>query len=204
MHLYYKPGACSMAAHIILNEAGAAYTTDKVDTEKGMTEAGVTYAEVNPRGYVPALRIESGDVITENVALLQYLGDQFADHAFVPPAGSFERIRLQEVLSFLSSELHKAFSPFFSGRTLDAPEKEAATRQLHKKITQFDAMMPANAPFVLGDRFTVADAYAFVILNWTNFIGVSLAERPQLAAYLDRIGARPAVQQTLQEEGLAA
>lgn len=204
MQLFYKPGACSMAAHIILNEVDADHTVEKVDTENGVTENGATYAEVNPRGYVPALRLEGGDIITENTAVLQYLGDRFADQALVPPHGSLERVRLQEVLSFLSSELHVAFSPFFSGVEMTAGIKQAATERLTRKIAQFETLMPADASFVLGDRFTVADAYAFVILNWSNFIGVSLTPWPRLGAYLARVGTRPAVQKTLQQEGLAA
>lgn len=204
MQLFYKPGACSMAAHIILNEAGADHTLEKVDTDKGMTESGLTYREVNPRGYVPALRLDDGDIITENAAVLQFLGDRFADLALVPAAGTIDRVRLQEVLSFLSSELHIAFGPFFSGQEMPDEKKQATTDRLTRKIAQFDGLMPGDAPFVLGDTFTVADAYAFVILNWTNFIGVPLSPWPKLEAYMTRIGARPAVQQTLQQEGLAA
>lgn len=204
MQLFYKPGACSMAAHIILNEADAVHTLEKVDTANGVTETGLTYADVNPRGYVPALRLEAGDVITENAAVLQFLGDHFADRALVPAAGTIERVRLQEILSFLSSELHVAFSPFFSGRGMTEDKKQAVTERLTRKIAQFDGIMAGAKPYVLGDRFTVADAYAFVILNWTSFIGVSLDSWPNLQAYLERIRSRPAVQRTLQEEGLAA
>ncbi len=204
MHLYYKPGACSMAAHMILNEVGADHTRESVDTQKGLTESGQDYSKVNPRGYVPALRLASGDVITENAAVLQYLGDQFPEHALVPAVGTMERVRLQEVLSFLSSELHRAFSPFFSGREMSEEEKTTATAQLDRKIGQFEAMLSQTGPYILGDRLSVADLYAFVILNWTNFIGVSLAGRPLLVAFMERIAARDAVVQTLKEEGLAA
>ncbi|MEO3413747.1 glutathione binding-like protein [Roseovarius sp. CAU 1744] len=204
MHLFYKPGACSMAAHIILNEVDVAHTVEKVDTEKGVTETGLTYAEVNPRGYVPALRLEGGEVITENAAVLQYLGDQFGEHLLVPAAGTIDRVRLQETLSFLSAELHNAFGPFFSGKDMSEGQKQAATDKVKRKIAQFGAMLPQETPFVLGDRFTVADAYAFVILNWANFTGISLASWPRLEAYMARIGARPAVQKTLKQEGLAA
>lgn len=204
MHLFYKPGACSMAAHIILNETGTAHTVEKVDTEQGVTESGLRFADVNPRGYVPALRLDGGDVITENVAVLEYLGDQLAGHDLIPAAGTIDRAHLVEMLSFLSSELHKAFSPFFSGKEMSDAQKASVTERLTAKIAQFDALVPGDAPFVLGDRFTVADAYAFVILNWSNFIGVSLKPWPKLEAFLARVAARPAVQQTLQQEGLAA
>ncbi len=204
MKLYYKPGACSMAAHIILNEVSAPHSLEKVDTGAGITDAGQAYSDINPRGYVPALRLEDGDVITENSAVLQFLGDHFADHALIPKAGTKERLRLQEVLSFLSSELHVAFSPFFTKPEMNEERKQSATQKLTRKIGEFDALLPDAAPFILGDGFSVADAYAFVILNWTNFIGVSLDPWPKLVEFQARIGKRPAVMQTLQEEGLAA
>lgn len=204
MQLFYKPGACSMAAHIILNETGASYATEKVDTDNGVTETGQAYAKINPRGYVPALQLENGDIITENVAVLQYLGDHFADHGLVPEGGTVDRARLFEMLSFLSSELHKGFSPFFSGKELSDAEKASVMERLTARITQFDAMMPSDAPFLLGDRFSVADAYAFVILNWSNFTGVSLSPWPRIEAFMARVAARPAVQTTLEQEGLAA
>ncbi len=204
MQLFYKPGACSMAAHIILNEVGADHSVEKVDTDQGVTETGLTYADVNPRGYVPALSLEGGDIITENAAVLQYLGDRYADQALIPAAGTIDGVRLQETLSFLSSELHVAFNPFFSGQALSDDKEQTLTGRLTRKIAQFDALMPKDAPFILGDRFSVADAYAFVILNWTNFIGVSLSPWPRLEAYMTRIATRPAVQRTMQQEGLAA
>lgn len=204
MHLYYKPGACSMAAHIVLNEVGAAHTRERVDTAKGLTESGADYAAINPRGYVPALRLGSGEVITENAAILQYLGDQFPEHALVPQAGTMARLRLQEALSFLSGELHKAFSPFFSGHEMTEAERAEAMGKLARRLGQFEAMLARTGPYVLGEQLTVADALAFVILNWTHFIGVSLADWPLLAQYTARMGARAAVRQALKEEGLAA
>ncbi|MGX1498307.1 glutathione S-transferase [Labrenzia sp. MBR-25] len=204
MKLFYKPGACSMAAHLILNEAGATYSLEKVDTSAGLTETGATYAQTNPRGYVPALRFENGDVLTENVAILHWLGEQYPDFASDSAGKPLDRFRVLELLSFLSSELHNAFSPFFSGREFS--DAEAAERQakLKTRLGQFDALLAKGGDYLLGDTFSVADAYAFVILNWTNFIGVSLGDWPETAAYVERIRARPAAQKTLQEEGLAA
>jgi glutathione S-transferase len=203
MHLFYKPGACSMAAHIVLNEVGAEFTRESVDTAKGLTESGADYAAINPRGYVPALRLADGTVITENAAILQYLGDQFPRHALVPAAGGLERVRLQEALSFLTSELHKAFGPFFSGREMTGAERERAVAALGRRIGQFATMLDGG-DYLVGARLTVADFLAFVILNWSNFIGVSLADWPVVEGYMARIAARPSVQQTLRAEGLAA
>lgn len=204
MKLFYKPGACSMAAHLILNEAGATYSLEKVDTSAGLTETGAAYDETNPRGYVPALRFENGDVLTENVAILHWLGEQYPDFSSDSAGKPLDRFRVLELLSFLSSELHNAFSPFFSGREFS--DAEAAERQakLKTRLGQFDALLAKGGDYLLGDAFSVADAYAFVILNWTNFIGVSLGDWPETAAYVEHIRARPAAQKTLQEEGLAA
>ena len=204
MKLFYKPGACSMAAHLILNEAGATYSLEKVDTSAGLTETGAVYDETNPRGYVPALRFENGDVLTENVAILHWLGEQYPDFASDSAGRPLDRFRVLELLSFLSSELHKGFSPFFSGKEFSEADAADNLAKLKIRLGQFDALLAKGGNYLLGDSFSVADAYAFVILNWTNFIGVSLGEWPKTAAYVERIRARPAAQKTLQEEGLAA
>jgi glutathione S-transferase len=204
MKLFYKPGACSMAAHLILNEAGATYSLEKVDTSAGLTETGAVYDETNPRGYVPALRFENGDVLTENVAILHWLGEQYPDFASDSVGKPLDRFRVLELLSFLSSELHKGFSPFFSGKEFSEADAADNLAKLKIRLGQFDALLAKGGDYLLGDSFSVADAYAFVILNWTNFIGVSLGDWPKTAAYVERIRARPAAQKTLQEEGLAA
>jgi glutathione S-transferase len=200
--LYFSPGACSMAAHIVLIEAGGAYALERTDTKSGRTESGADYAAVNPRGYVPALQLEDGTVITENLAILQFLADQHPTKKLAPPPGGMARVRSQESLSFLSSELHKAFSPFFSGRELSPVEKDAAAKKLNRAIGHFEAMLADGWANLGGEDFSIADAYAFVILNWTNFIGVSLEPWPRTRAFVQRIGARPAVQRALREEGL--
>lgn len=202
MKLFYSPGACSMAAHIVLNEAGAAYTMEKTDTKAGRTESGADYGAINPRGYVPALKLADETVITENIAVLQYLADCYPEKRLAPQSGTMARLRLQESLSFLSSELHKAFSPFFNGKELASAEQDAALTKLNRVISQFDAMLGDGQARFNGEAFSVADAYAFVILNWTNFIGVSLEPWPRTRAYVERIAARPSVQQALREEGL--
>ncbi|WP_269583553.1 glutathione binding-like protein [Roseibium sp. Sym1] len=204
MKLFYKPGACSMAAHILLNEAGADYSLEKVDTGAGLTETGASYSTTNPRGYVPALQFDNGDVLTENVAILHWLGEQFPGIASNSDGQPLDRFRLLELLSFLSSELHKAFSPYFSGKDFSDAEKAEHLDKLNAKFGQFDALLEKGGDYLLGDTFSVADAYAFVILNWTNFIGVSLEGWPRVKTYVARISARPATQKTLTEEGLAA
>lgn len=203
MKLFYKSGACSMAAHILLNEAGASYSLEKVDTEKGLTETGKAYADVNPRGYVPALQLPDGNTLTENVAVLHWLSENFPTLA----AGqdqSLDKFRTLELLSFVSSELHKGFSPYFSGKSFSEERQAENMKKLRAKITQFEQLLADESDFLLGDRFTVTDAYAFVVLNWANFLNISLADWPKTEAYVARIMARPATQQTLREEGLAA
>ena len=204
MKLFYKPGACSMAAHLLLNEAGVSYSLEKVDTDAGLTETGATYADTNPRGYVPALEFSSGDVLTENVAILHWLGEQHPGLSADSAGKPLDRFRTLELLSFLSSELHKAFSPYFSGKDFSEDQALENRKKLDAKIGQFDALLKKGGDHLLGDTFSVADAYAFVILNWSNFIGVSLDAWPDTKAYLERIASRPATRKTLEEEGLAA
>lgn len=204
MKLFYKPGACSMAAHLLLNEAGASYSLEKVDTDAGLTETGAAYADTNPRGYVPALEFASGDVLTENVAILHWLGEQHPELSSDSTGRPLDRFRTLELLSFLSSELHKGFSPYFSGKTFSEDQARENRKKLDAKLGHFDALLNKGGDYLLGDTFSVADAYAFVILNWSNFIGVSLDAWPDTRAYLERIAKRPATRKTLEEEGLAA
>jgi len=204
MKLFYKPGACSMAAHLLLNEVGASYSLEKVDTDAGLTETGASYANTNPRGYVPALEFASGDILTENVAVLHWLGEQHPGLSSDSTGKPLDRFRVLELLSFLSAELHKAFSPYFSGKDLSEDEAKQVRNKLDATISQFDVLLKQNGSYLLGDTFSVVDAYAFVILNWSNFIGVPLDAWPDTKAYVERIANRPATLQTLQEEGLAA
>jgi len=153
---------------------------------------------------VPALKLDDGAVLTENVAILHWIGEQFPDVAPGNDNQPLQRYRQLELLSFLSSELHKAFSPYFSGKTFSESEQAANRKKLDAKLGQFENLLESTSPFLLGTTFSVVDAYAFVILNWTNFIGVSLDGWPQTKAYVARIGARPSTRKTLAEEGLAA
>jgi glutathione S-transferase len=203
MKLYYKPGACSLSSRIVLTELDLPFEAVKVDTAAGLTETGEDFRTVNPRGYVPALRIDSDTVLTENAAILQYLADTRPEALLAPAAGSIERVRLQEWLSFISSELHVAFGPFFSGRA-DGDARQPALARLERRIGDVEQALGDGRDHLLGDRFSVADAYLFVVLNWTRFIGVDLKPWPQVAAFMDRVGQRPAVRSALIAEGLLA
>ncbi len=202
MRLYFKPGACSLSSRITMTELGLPFEAVQVDTAAGKTETGADYRAINPRGYVPALEIAPGTVITENPAILQYLADSHPAAQLAPPAGTLERARLQEWLNFTSSELHKAFSPYFGGRALEGAEKERAEAQLARRIGDVAQALSDGRIFILGESFTVADAYLFVVLNWTNFIGVSLDRWPVVASYFARVASRPAVRSAMLAEGL--
>lgn len=201
MKLYYKPGACSLASHILLNEIAADFSLEKVDTSAGKTETGASYADINPNGYVPALSLPTGEVVTENPAVLQYIGDLVPDSGLAPRAGTLQRTRLYELLNFLSSERHVAFGPFFSGQELTPAEREATERQVAKRTSFIENKLDGST-YLLGETFTVADAYAFVILNWSNFVGIDLSAWPRIQAFMDRVQARPSVQKSLKAEGL--
>jgi glutathione S-transferase len=202
MKLYYKPGACSMASHIILNELGVAFDLDKTDTEAGRTEAGDDFRQISPNGYVPALVTNGGDIVTENPAVLQYLADQAPDAGLAPAHGTLARTRLQELLNFVSSELHKSFGPFFSGVEMDDARREKAEAGVQRRAAYIESRLADGRDFLLGDTFTVADAYAFVVLNWAGFVGVNLDGHPKTQAYVARIAARPASIKAMIAEGL--
>lgn len=202
MKLHYKPGSCSMASHIILNELGISFELDKTDTDAGTTEAGEDFRKISPNGYVPALVTDDGEIITENPAVLQYLADQSPDAGLAPPSGSLARTRLQESLNFVSSELHKSFGPFFSGAELDDSARKKAEAGVGRHAAHVERSLEDDRAFLLGDTFTVADAYAFVVLNWAGFVGVSLDAHPKTQAYVARIAARPASIKAMVVEGL--
>lgn len=202
MRLYFKTGACSLSVRIALNELGISHDSVQVNTATGLTEVGENYQSINPKGYVPALKLDNGNVITENPAVLQYLADLKPAAGLAPANGTIERVHLQEWLNFIASELHKSFSPYFSGRDLEPGEKERVEANLFRRISDIERVLSDNRSFILGDAFTVADAYLFVVLNWTNFIGIDLARWPHAAAYMKNIAVRPSVHQALMFEGL--
>lgn len=201
MKLYYKPGACSLASHIVLRETGADFEIEKVDTAAQKTASGADFGAINPKGYVPALRLDDGAVLTEGAALLQYLADRAPEAGLAPAAGSFERVRLQEHLTFVSSELHKAFSPLF-GDGLSDEARQAAVAKVARRLDNIEALLADGRAFLMGDDFTVADAYLFVVANWANFTGIDLGRWPNVEAFVARVAARPAVQAAMVAEGL--
>ena len=200
MKLYYASGACSLSPHIVAREAGIAIDTVKVDLTTKKTEDGQDFLLLNPKGYVPALCLDNGQILTEGPAIVQYLADQKPASRLAPSAGTMERYRLQEWLSFLGTELHKSFSPLFNQASAD-DAKRAAKENITKRFTYLDQKL-AGSKYLMGETFTVADAYAFTIVNWANLVGIDLKPYPNLSAYLGRIGARPKVQEALKAEGL--
>lgn len=201
MKLYYSPAYCSQAVHIALREAGIAADLLKVDTVAGRVEGGRDYRQVNPRGYVPLLELDDGSRHTEVAALLQYVGDLAPASGLMPPAGSRERFEVLQWLSFVSSELHKVFSPWlFHKETADTTRK-ACKDKLALRFADLEARLQGR-DWLVGDGFTVADAYCFPVVSWAPMLGMSLAAYPKLAAYLERIKARPQVRAALQAEGL--
>jgi glutathione S-transferase len=203
MKLYYSPGACSLASHITLREAGAAFDLEKVDVKQKKTEHDADFWAINPKGYVPALALDSGEVLTEGAAILQYIADQHPAAGLAPAAGTLARARLQEQLNFVASELHKAFTPLFNPATSDA-EKAAGKQRVEQRLGLIEKQVADGRSFLLGESFSVADAYLFVVAGWTKHFGIDLAAWPQVAALCQRVAARKSVQAALQAEGLAA
>ena len=201
MKLFYKPGACSLAAHIMLHEVGAAFDIEAVDTAAGRTESGRDYRQINANGYVPSLETDSGDHLTEGVAVLQYIADNNPDRAYAPALGSVERARLQQFLNFAATELHKAWSPLFASGSSDT-EKAAAEAKVAAKFDYLESVLSDGREFLVADRFSVADAYMFVLANWAGFKSIDLAPWPRLADYVARIASRPATQSAFAAEGL--
>jgi glutathione S-transferase len=199
MKLYYAPGACSMAPHIALREANIAFDLVKTDIRAKKLENGSNYLEVNPKGSVPAIQFDDGTVLTENAAILQYVGDQAPESGLFPRLGDFERYRVLEWLNYIATELHKGFGPLWNPGTPDE-QKEATRRLIGAKFDYVQGRL-GDGPYLLGDRFTLPDAYLFVVLNWTRIHQIDLARWPGLAAYQQRVAQRPAVAETLGAEG---
>jgi glutathione S-transferase len=200
MKLYYSPGACSLAPHIVAREAGLPLDLEKIDLANRTTASGRSYLEVNPKGYVPALQVQDGTVMTEVSALIQYLADQAPQAGLIPAAGTPERYKVLEWIGFIATEIHKGFGPLWNPTTPDAV-KQATKERLFQRFAYVDQQLDGRS-YLTGERFTVADVYLFVVVNWTNFHGLSLGDYKNLAAFMERVAARPKVQDALQAEGL--
>lgn len=199
MKLYYTPGACSMAVNIALHEAGQKFDLVKVDLRQHKTESGEDYYKINPKGYVPALQLDSGEILTEDAVLLQYVADQKPESGLAPRAGTLERYRLMEWLNFISSEIHKTLGALFNpGITPEWKEDRIA---LFGRRCDYLVKTLGNKPYLM-DKFTIADAYLFTILGWANYFKLDMGQWPALKQYADRIAARPAVQEAMKAEGL--
>lgn len=200
MKLYYVPGTCSMASHIVVRELGLDVDMHKVDFATKQTEQGEDFDAVNPKGYVPALVLDDGETLTEGAAILQYLGDQKPETGLTPEYDSMARYRLQEWLTFISSELHKGMAPLFNPHIADGDRAFI----VDKVKGRFGVLAGAvdDSTFLLGDQFTVADAYALVMLRWTDMFQIDLSDMPALGTYREALSARPAVQAAVEAEGL--
>ncbi|MEO1328995.1 MAG: glutathione transferase GstA [Pseudomonadota bacterium] len=201
MKLYYKAGACSLASHIALHETGVSFEIEAVDTAVGTTASGADYRKINPKGYVPALALDDGAVLTENPAVLQFIADRRPEAKLAPEARTFDRARLNEALNWTSSELHKAFSPLFDAAASDAMREDARTA-VARKFDLIEAQLSDGREWLVAGEFSVADAYLFTVANWANFTGIDLARWPRLAAFVSRVATRPAAQKALRAEGL--
>jgi len=197
MKLYISPGACSMASNIALHEAGIQFELSKVDKRTKRAD-GVDFVTINPKGYVPALRLDDGQVLTENVVVLQYIADLSPAAKLAPAAGTMERYRLQEWLSFINSELHKSFTPLFSSEATE-DMKTYSRNNLAKRLAYLEGAL-GDKKYLMGDQFTIADAYLFTVLGWGSHVGVDLG--PKLKSYVDRVRARPHVIEAMTAEGL--
>ncbi len=200
MKLYYFPGACSLSPHIVLLEAGLPFSMVKIDSKTKKTESGADYLAMNSKGAVPALQLDDGRVLTEGPAVVQYLADLKPESGLAPRAGTFERYQLMEILNYITSEVHKTFSPLFNPAS-SAEVKETAVTNLGKKFDWLSGFL-GKKPFLLGNTFTVADAYLFTVLNWTGHVKIDLGKWPILADFKARVAQRPKVIEAMKAEGL--
>jgi glutathione S-transferase len=199
MKLYYKPGACSLSAHIVLREAGLPFDLAKVDLVTKTLDDGSDFRAVNPKGQVPTLAlddgVDGGGILTEGAVIVQYVADKAPDSGLIPPAGTMERYRVQELLNFIGSELHKGAVPLFRMMTdvVSDSYREFSAKVLDGKLAVLNRQLEGKT-YLTGDAFTVADAYAYTVLSWMPRIGFDLSPFPNLVAFAERVAARPAVQ----------
>jgi glutathione S-transferase len=201
MKLYYSPGACSLAPHIVLRELGKKFELEKVDLGAKKTDGGKDFYKINGKGYVPTLEIKKGEVLTEVSIILQYLADKAKATKLLPKAGTMNRYRAMETLNFISSELHKGIGGLFNKAMPDEGRK-VITDRVKVRLDYLDKLLAKNK-FTLGKSFSIADAYAFTVLNWGQWVGIDVKQWKNIGAYMERVAARPAVQAALKAEGLA-
>ena len=200
MKLYYSPGACSLSPHIALREAGLAFQPVLANLKKHELSDGSDYYGINPKGYVPLLELDNGQRLSEGPAIVQYIADQAPDKKLAPPNGTMERYRLMEWLNFITSELHKGFSPLFHPAMPDEAKALARTK-LGERLAWVNAQLEGKS-YLMGEQFTVADAYLYTVAGWGKHVGVDISGMATLGAYMARVTARPAVQEALKAEGL--
>jgi glutathione S-transferase len=200
MKLYYAPAACSLAPHIVLREAGLPFTLEKVDTARHRTADGGDFYALNPKGQVPLLELSDGTRLTEGPVIAQFIADRAEAMSLMPAAGTVERYRVMEWQNYITSELHKSFTPLFHN-DVDANAKQALAAVLRKKLEWLDGQL-AGRDYLTGDTFTAADAYLFVVLGWAAFVKLDIADLAHLQAFIARVAARPAVRDAMQAEGL--
>jgi glutathione S-transferase len=200
MKLYYSPGACSMAPHIVAREAGHTFDLEKVDIPTKKTADGGDYWKVNPKGYVPALMLDDGQVITEVGVICQYLADQKPESSLVPAFGTIARYHQMEALNFAATEIHKQIGALFNPKM--TPEmKEVQIGTIERRFNALEKMLDGK-PYIMGDRFSAADAYLFTVLNWTKVHKIDVSKWPNIKAFMNRVAERPKVQETMKAEGL--
>jgi glutathione S-transferase len=202
MKLYYSNGACSLAPHIALREAGLPFELVRASAKTHKLDDGTDFHTINSKGYVPVLELDDGERLTEAPVVLQYIADLAPEAKLAPPFGTLERYRLMEWLNFITSELHKSFSPLFHTESSEE-EKTAARKNIAKQLGWVDQQLAVPGhDLLMGSHFTVADAYLFVVANWTQWVKVDMQPYPRLVAFMDRVRERPAVQAAMKAEGL--
>lgn len=199
MKLYYSPGACSLASHIALEESGADFAIEKVDLRAKKTEGGADYLAITPRGAVPVLQLDTGDVLTEGVAIMQFVADN-AKGSAAPAQGSLARARLHEALNYVASEVHKSYSPLF--RQLGDEARAAQIALLDARLAVIEGRLADGRTWLAGESYSPADGYLFTVTNWSKSLGHDLSAFPRIGALRARIAARPAVQAAMKAEGL--
>ena len=200
LKLYYVPGTCALCPHIVLHETGLGFTLDKVDPRSKQTESGQDYNAINPKGYVPALVMNNGQLLTEVAVIVQYLADLVPNKKLAPPPGTIDHYHLLEMLNFVATEIHKSYSPLFNPKYSEEAKTIARERLALRLGVAAKAL--EGKDYLMGNDYSIADAYLFTVLRWSPRVGVDLAQWPALKDYMDRIAARPAVKAAMKEQGL--